>query len=229
MKLQKIFGKLTKFELALWLGSLTTVIACSIISKSDWMNITASAIGVTALIFVAKGLPVGQLLTVVFSLAYALVSFRFRYWGEMITYLGMSMPMALFSFLSWLRHPFRKDAPEVKIESVTKKKWILLALSTIAITVLFYFILSALSTPNIVFSTLSVATSFLAASLLFFRSPFYAIAYAGNDLVLIVLWILASVSNPVFLPMIACFFAFFFNDMYGFFCWIKRQKAQISS
>lgn len=229
MKLEKIFGKLTKFEWILWLTSLTAVITCSILAKSDWMNVTASAIGVTALIFVAKGLPVGQFLTVVFSLFYALVSFQYHYWGEMITYLGMSMPIALFSFLSWLRHPFSEESAEVKIERISLKKWLLLILATLVVTIAFYFILGAFDTPNLLVSTLSVTTSFLAASLLFFRSPYYAIAYAGNDVVLIALWIFATISDISFAPMIACFSAFFFNDVYGFFSWMKRQKQQVFS
>lgn len=226
MKLERIFGKLTLFEWCLWLCSLITVILCSILAKSDWMNISASAIGVTALIFVAKGLPIGQLLTVIFSFAYALVSFQYHYWGEMITYLGMSMPIALFSFLSWLRHPFKEDSSEVKIEKISKMKFFFLCVVTLAVTVAFFFILKGFSTPNLLISTLSVTTSFFAASLLFFRSPYYAIAYASNDLVLIWLWVLASISNPTFVPMIACFFAFFFNDIYGFISWKRRQKRQ---
>ena len=49
-----------------------------------------------------------------------------------------------------------------------------------------------LDTPNIVFSTISVTTSFLAASLTMLRSSYYALGYAMNDIVLIVLWVLAS-------------------------------------
>lgn len=222
----KHIPKLTPFEIGLLSLSLVTVIVSSILSRSDVINALASAIGVVALIFVAKGHPFGQLLTVLFSVLYALVAWKFRYWSEMITYLGMSMPMALFSFFSWLKHPYEKGEGEVKIEKLSRGKLILLLFLTAVVTVLFYFLLKWLDTPNLVVSTISVTTSFLAASLLFLRSPFYALSYAANDVVLIVLWVMAAIEDFTFLPMIACFVAFLLNDLYGFFNWMRMKKRQ---
>lgn len=97
---------------------------------------------------------------------------------------------------------------------------------TAAVTVVFYFILAAFHTANILPSTLSVATSFLAVYLTFRRSAFYAIAYAANDVVLIVLWALASFSDKSYVSVVICFVMFFANDMYGFISWTNRQKRQ---
>ena len=97
---------------------------------------------------------------------------------------------------------------------------------TAAVTVAFYFILRALNTPNLAVSTLSIATSFLACFLVFLRSPWYAVAYAANDIVLIVLWVLATVKSLSYLPMVTCFAMFLINDVYGFICWIKMKKSQ---
>ena len=91
------------------------------------------------------------------------------------------------------------------------------------ITLIFYFILRALNTPNIVFSTISITTSFLASALTLLRSSYYALGYASNDIVLIVLWILASFKNPVYLPVAFNFMIFLINDLYGFISW-KKEK-----
>ena len=88
---------------------------------------------------------------------------------------------------------------------------------------MFYDILYVLKTPNIVFSTISITTSFLAASLTMLRSSYYALGYASNDIVLIVLWALASMENPTYIPVVVNFVIFFFNDMYGFVSWRKRE------
>ncbi len=57
-----------------------------------------------------------------------------------------------------------------------------LTVSTVLVTVVFYYILMILDTPNIVFSTISRATSFLAAALATMpRSSYYAVGYAAND------------------------------------------------
>ena len=85
-------------------------------------------------------------------------------------------------------------------------------------------ILKAFDTPNIVFSTLSITTSFMAASLTILRSSYFAAFYASNDVVLIVLWTLATLDNPVYFPVIINFAIFLINDLYGFFSWRKRER-----
>lgn len=75
-------------------------------------------------------------------------------------------------------------------------------------------------------STLSVATTFIAVYLTFRRSPYFALAYAANDLVLVLLWILAAKENFSYLSVIICFFVFFINDLYGFICWKRMEKKQ---
>lgn len=218
---------LTKFELGLWLFSLTGVTLSSVASPAfDPLSLTASLIGVTALIFVAKGDPLGQILTVVFSVFYGVISWTFRYYGEMITYLGMSAPMAALAVLAWIRNPYEQGRAEVRVNRLKLPEVLFLAVLTAAVTVLFYFILAFFNTANLLPSTLSVTTSFLASYLTFRRSPFYALAYAANDIVLIVLWVLASLQDPSYLPMILCFTMFFLNDTYGFVNWQRMQKRQ---
>ena len=97
---------------------------------------------------------------------------------------------------------------------------------SVVITVAFYFILKFFDTPNLIFSTLSVATSFLASYLTYFRSPFYAVGYAANDIVLIVLWVLASMQDTSYIPMVVCFVVFLLNDSYGFINWQRMKKRQ---
>lgn len=164
---------------------------------------------------------------VAFSILYGIISFRFRYWGEMITYLGMTLPMAVWSAVTWLRNPSAGSKSEVAIRKLEKKHFLFLLVLSIVVTGAFYFILRWLETPNIVFSTLSVTTSFLAASLTMLRSSYYALGYAANDLVLIVLWGLAAAKDPVYIPVIINFMIFFMNDMYGFISWKKRERTQL--
>lgn len=226
MKIIKLFRDLSRFELCLWLTSLVVIIVSFIISGGgDILTMTASLIGVTALIFVAKGYVIGQVLTVVFAVFYGIVSFYYRYYGEMITYLGMTAPSAIAAVISWLRHPY-EDTKEVRVSTLSGRLWTLLVFLTAAVTVAFYFILSAIGNANILFSVISVATSFIASYLTFFRSPYYALAYAANDVVLIVLWTLAAIENISYLPMIACFIMFLINDLYGFYNWQKMRKKQ---
>ena len=49
---------------------------------------------------------------------------------------------------------------------------------------------------------------------------------AANDVVLLVLWILASVGERAYVPMVVCFFMFLCNDLYSFFIWLRLRSAQ---
>lgn len=227
------FKTLTKFEWGLWLTSLAVVLLSYSLSylfsgTGDLLNLIASLIGVTALIFVAKGHVLGQLLTILFSIFYGIISVIFTYYGEMITYLFMTAPMAVVAAIEWIKHPY-KGTEEVQVHHVSKKQIIIMSLLAVLVTVLFYFILKALNTANLFFSTISITTSFVASYLTFLRSPYYAIGYSANDVVLIVLWVLASLENISYLPMVACFVMFLFNDLYGFYNWRRMQRQQKGS
>jgi len=226
MKLKNPLRELSKFELMLWLTSVITIIISYFLSGKDGpLTIIASLIGVTALIFVAKGYVIGQVLTVIFAVFYGIISYRFRYYGEMITYLCMSAPIALMSVISWLKHPYR-GSREVEVSRLTRRQVVFLIISAMVTTAIFYFILRALGNANLLFSTISVTTSYAASYLTYCRSPYYALGYAANDIVLIILWILASIEDISYLPMIMCFIMFLLNDIYGFFNWRKMQKRQ---
>lgn len=144
----------------------------------------------------------------------------------MITYLGMTMPIAIFALISWICNPYKGNRAEVKINSISRKELLLVLLVSFIATIVFYCILKYFNTVNIIPSTISVTTSFLAAYLTFRRSPYFALMYALNDVVLIVLWILASISDIHYVSVIICFIAFFFNDIYGFINWKKIKKRQ---
>lgn len=221
------FKNLNKKEWMLWICSIIIVGISSIASGADSIfNTITSLIGVTALIFVAKGDAYGQILTMLFAVLYGIISLKYKYYGEAITYIGMSLPAAFVSMLTWLKHPY-KDSHEVKVSNMTKSKFVLVAMASIVITIAFYFILKVLGTTNLLISTLSILTSSFACLLLILRSPYYAIAYSTNDIVLIVLWVLASIDNIKYLPMILCFTMFLANDLYGFYNWRKMKKRQV--
>ena len=178
------------------------------------------------LIFNAKGNPLGQLLMVIFSLLYGVISFTFAYYGEMITYLGMTMPMAVVALVSWLRHPYQGNRAQVKVNTVGKRELLLMWGLTAVVTVGFYFVLAYFETANLVPSTLSVTTSFVAVYLTFRRSPYFALAYAANDVVLIVLWVMASLHDVSYLSVVVCFIAFLVNDLYGYVSWQRMKIRQ---
>jgi len=228
--MKKRLAYFTKFELALYVSSVLFItLSFLLLDRSNYLTLLASLIGVTSLIFCAKGNPVGQALMIVFSIIYGYISYTCAYYGEMITYLCMSLPMAAFALIAWLRNPFRGKRSEVKVNRIGRMDYLLLVPLTAGVTVAFYFILKHFETANLLPSTLSVSTSFVAVYLTFRRSSFFALAYAANDVVLIVLWLLAGLYDSRYISVLVCFVAFLFNDLYGFVNWQKMKKRQAES
>ena len=225
--IKSILRYFTKGEWALWLSSMAVIVVCfCIFDRSDYLVLAASLLGATFLILNAKGNPLGQFLVIVFSVFYGYISYTFSYYGEMVTYLGMTAPMAALALIAWLKNPYQGNSAEVTVNQVHRKEVVLMLLLTAIVTVVFYYILGAFHTANLIPSTISVTTSFIAAYLTFRRSPFFCLAYASNDAVLVVLWVLAAREDPSYLSMVVCFIIFFINDMYGFINWMRMQKRQ---
>ncbi len=225
--LRSLFGELSATERRLWEGSMLLIIAAfCVFDRENVLTLIASLVGVTSLIFAAKGHPLSQVLMIVFSLLYGFISWEYRYYGEMITYLGMTLPMAVMALVSWLRHPFKGERREVAVGHVGNAEWVFLCFLTALVSAVFYGVLAVLGTANLLVSTVSVTTSFAAAYLTFRRSPYYAVAYAANDVVLIVLWILAAREDRTYISVVVCFAAFLVNDLYGFVRWRRMARRQ---
>lgn len=223
----KLKGYFTKTELTLWgLSVLLILTGFVCFDRVNYLTLIASLIGATSLIFIAKGNPVGQALTIVFSCLYGYISYHWQYYGEMITYLAMTAPMAFVALVSWLRHPYNGNRSEVAVSKIGGREVVFMTALTVVVTAVFYFILKALNTASLTVSTVSVTTSFLAVYLTAKRSPFYALAYACNDIVLIVLWVIATFKDISNISVVLCFVMFFANDIYGFINWNRMKHRQ---
>ena len=215
------------YELVFWIASLLIIaLAFLIFDRKSPLSLLASLVGVSSLVFNSKGNPLGQALIIVFSVFYGIISFEARYFGEMITYIGMSLPMAVIALISWIRNPFEKGKSEVKINEISRREVILALIASLFVTVAFYFILSYLGTANLIVSTLSVTTSFTAAYFTARRSSLFALFYAFNDLVLIVLWTVEAFRDSSAICVVICFLAFLVLDLYTFVAWRRMAKRQ---
>lgn len=228
-KIKQYLFSLTKFELILWLTSIVTIIIVfTCFKEKDYISLTTSLIGATALIFLAKGNVVGAFLSVIFGLLYVIISYSYKYYGEMITYGLMTVPISIATIVSWIKNPSQENVTEVKVNNLKFKEYIFVIGLSLIVTVIFYFILKFFNTTNLIISTISIFTSFSACYLSVKRSEYYAIFYALNDIVLIILWILATIDNSKYISMVICFIVFLINDIYGYINWryLKNKQAK---
>ena len=228
--IRAFFQNFIILDYIIWVGSVAAIILSFFLcGSSDYIQLAAALIGACSLILIAKGNVLGEFLGLIFAVFYGIVSFFYHYYGEMITYLCMSAPMAVAAIIAWFRHPFAGKKNEVEVNTLPAREYVIISIVSVVVTVAFYFILGALDTANLIWSSVSVLTSCFAALLSMRRSPFYALAYAFNDIVLIVLWVLAMRENIEYVTMVVCFTVFLLNDLYGLFNWLKMRKRQAAT
>lgn len=229
-KKKNLLSYFTRGEIALWVCSVVVIlVSFFVFDGQGYLSLASSLVGITSLIFCAKGNPLGQVLIIIFSIIYGIISYSFAYYGEMITYLGMTAPMAIIALIAWLKNPFKGKKSQVRINKIKLKDLLVMLAITIVVTVVFYFILKAFDTANLLISTISIATSFYAVCLTYKRSVLYAVAYGLNDIVLIIMWTMATIENIEYVSVVVCFVVFLVNDIYGFINWTRMQKAQNQS
>ena len=109
MCVKKEWFALSPGERGLWLFSVAVVALAGVLGgQTTAAGVLGPVIGVTALIYIARGAVLGQVLMVVFSLVYGYLSFQCQYYGEMVTYMGMTGPISAMTVVTWLRHPARR-------------------------------------------------------------------------------------------------------------------------
>lgn len=122
-----------RFDAVLFSVSCLLIISSFLIfDRRIFITLAASLFGVSSLMLTAKGNPLGQLFMIIFSLLYGIISLGFSYYGEMITYLGMTAPMAVLSLISWLKNPFNGRRSEVKVGHLGRREIpLMFALATV--------------------------------------------------------------------------------------------------
>ncbi len=222
MKLRNPFKGFTKFEWCLWIGSLAAIITAHFaVLSTDYASLAASLVGVTSLIFAARGDPIAPVLIIIFAVIYAIISYFFGYYGEMIIYLAMQAPVSAVSLFTWHKNA---EQNTVKTAEITLKKVAVMLVLNAGVTTGFFFLLRYFNTANLIPSTISVATSFAALFFMCLRLPQYALLFILNDIVMIVLWSLALVQSIDYISLVVCFSIFLINDTYTAISWLRRSR-----
>ena len=227
-RFKKFFGEWNLFEILLLSVSLiaTVTIFCIGKEKNPW-SLLSSVFGIFCVIFTAKGNPVAQYLSIIFAVFYSVVSFQSKYYGEMLIYLFLMIPIHVACIVSWIRNRRNPESAEVKINSLSVKEYAVMGFADCLVTAAFYFLLRALHTDELIVSTISLVSSVSAAYLMLRRSEYYAVCFIVNDIILLILWGLRVFHYGVSsLPTLITFGVFLINDVYGFLAWRKRRKRQ---
>lgn len=224
--IKEYFKKWNKFEITiLTVGILASIISGAIV-KSEILTVLSSAFSIITAMLQAKGKVESQFTSIIVCIIYSYISFKNKYYGEVIFYLLVMLPMSISGIVSWFTHKNEKT-DTVEVNEIKLKEWISLALVTIVAFFGLYKLLEFFNTSELLVSTFSMIASFLAVYLLVRRSKYCFIFYLINDIILIVLWGLPILSgNLLLIPMMIDPLILLISDTYGSFNWNKIEKQQ---
>ena len=209
----------------LCLTTLASILTFALVKNRNWLAFSCSIVGIVSMFFFSKGFVIAPILGVIYDAFYIAVAATQRFWGEVIIFAGIMLPVELASIFNWFKNKNKDNPALVTSNKISKKEWFILGSVIIASTVGLFFVLQALGTNQLVINTLSLAANGAGVYLMFRRNKYYSLAYCIDDLVSIVLWSMAVATAGVqFLPSLVCMISFALIDFYGFVVWTKKDK-----
>lgn len=222
----KLFKDWTNFEKVLLFGSIIIVVLVGILFKSDLLTISCSIVGIITALLLAKGKNLGQVFGLLITILYSIVSFKNKYYGEVLIYSLLMLPMYIIGIITWINHKNEKTN-SVEINSINKKEWVIVSIVFVGVFICIYYLLKAFNTNELVVSTISVLASLFAVYLQIRRSKYSFSFYMVNDVILMFLWGIPVVRGSYILfPMLLNPTINLINDAYGFYNWKKTEKIQ---
>ena len=215
MNFKNVLKDWSKIEKALLFSSIIVILSVEIIFKSDILTTSCSLIGILAALLLAKGKNLGQLSGLITTILYSIVSYNNKFYGEVIIYFFLMLPMYVISIISWLKH-YDQKTNTVTIKKIDKHECLLVFIVAIIMTIWTYFLLKSFNTNALIVLTISVMTSLTAVYFQIRKSRCVFYSYIVNDFVLITLWVIPLIYGDI--DVILMIFNPIFNllnDSYG--------------
>lgn len=225
--IKKFLSYFSIFEWCLWLlGIISVTVSFACADSRDIFSFLSSILGLTSLILMAKGNFIGLIFGIVFAVLYSIFAYTQRYYGEMIIYSCIYLPLKISAIIIWIKNKFGKNKMEVTVNAIKPLEWVISSIVIALITVGCYFLLEKINTDNLIVSTVSFVPSLAATYFMLRRSEYYSICYIFNDIVMVTLWSLKLSNGLEALPSVIAFSFFIVNDLYSFINWRKIKKKQ---
>lgn len=221
--MKKYLKSWNKFEITLLSLSVILILGLGIYLRCGFLATIVPFIGFFSALNQAKGHVVGQIVGVLLAILYSIMSYNNKYYGEVIIYLIVILPLYLSGIYTWLKNEDKKSE-KVKQNTLPQKEWYSLLGINIVLFIGLYFLLKYFNTNNLLVSTISMNINLTATYLLVRRSKYSFLFYLVNAFILLILWGLPVLNgNILLLPMVFDALLLLINNIYGLHSWSKNK------
>lgn len=225
----KIFKDWTRFELG-WLLIFTMINIYLFFAWEDSLiGLISSISGMLCVVLVAKGKISNYYFGIVQTATYAYISYTYGLYGEVMLNGLFYLPVQFIGIYLWSKHKTAHGVKgeDVAVKSLTKTGWVYTMISVMVFTVIYGFFLKYLGGNNIWTDSATTVLSVIAQILMLKRFTEQWILWIAVNVLSIILWISALVSQGGNdFAMLVMWSAFLVNSVYGYFNWRKLQMKQ---
>lgn len=227
-KFKDFFKMIKWWEYTFMAVFIASIIVSGVVFKSTALTIFCSLFGVVGVFFIAKGMVVGQFISIVYGALYATMSYFNHLYGEMIVTLAVTVPMYIFTIISWMKNSSKKDKVVKVNKNLSVLEWCLLFVVAAGVGVGIYYMLRAFHTANLLISTFSVVVMAMAGYLSLRRCEYNFVFYILSNIIGICLWmfIVIKENNNSYIPTIILLGVLLFLNVFGMITWIKIKHIQ---
>ena len=204
--------------------SLAVIIVLSVITNSNWVQITAAVCGVIYVFGTVLENKYGQLFGIVNSALYGYIMFSNGVYGTAIYDVAYCVPMQIYTFFTWSKDKSGKERTSISKYTARHRIIIFVALAL------------AIGVYSIVANRLSVQFALVdGISIIFGVVGLYMISkkkveqwylFIISNIAMLALWSIKCVENITNMPMLVMWVVYLVNNCYGLFTWSKKLKTQ---
>lgn len=209
----------------LWLITACGVIlGLSIYWHDTPMGIISATTGVACVVCTGKGKLSAYPLGAVNVLLYAIISWRARYYGEVMLNLLYYFPMEFYGFYVWKKH-MNAQTHEVEKRFMKKKGRLLLVLAVAAGTVGYGFVLRALGGALPFVDALSTVVSIVAMIVSIGMYVEQWLLWIAVDVVTVFMWAVAFAGGNDSIATLLMWIVYLGNAVIMYFKWAREAKG----
>lgn len=222
-KLRNYCKSWNKFEISLIILAILLILGIGVILNCEMLSIVVAFLGIFSALNQTKKMVFGQVTGVILAILYSYMSYMNRYYGEVIVYMLVILPLYIVGIYTWSKNKDSKTE-EVKQSEIYLKEWLVLLIINIILFIALYKMLKYFNTNQLIISTISMNLNLCATYLLVRRSKYCFIFYLINAFILLTLWGIPVINGNIkVLPMIFDALLLIINNIYGMIKWKNNE------
>lgn len=208
-----------------WLAAAcTTILALSVYWQDSAMGIVSALAGVACVVCTGKGKLSAYLFGMLNTLLYAIISYRARFYGEVMLNALYYFPMQFYGIYVWSRH-MNEKTHEVEKKEMQPRRKILLGVIVAGATAIYGYILQILGGTLPYVDALSTVVSVAAMIVSIKMYAEQWILWIVVDVVTVIMWVFAFMQGSDSIATLLMWVVYLVNAFLMYVKWVKEARG----